>query len=479
MNTIYEKLVSYSNSDYYGFHMPGHKRNLAVPGEIPASRIDITEIEGFDDLHHAEGLIRDAQDRAAALYGADETYFLVNGSTVGILSSILGTTNKGDQILVARTCHKSVYHAIYMNELRPVYLYPGFDDVTQLNTEILPEDVEKALEEHAGIRVVVIVSPTYDGVVSDVERIAQIVHRRGIPLIVDEAHGAHFGFADYFPQNSNRKGADLVIHSVHKTLPSLTQTALLHLNGKLIDREKVRMYLRMLQSSSPSYVLMASIDSCMDLIENKREELFFPYIDRLKRTRERLSKLCCLKMAEVADPLKIVLSVKDTGMTGRELYEILLHKYHLQMEMYTGTYVLALTSVGDTEEGFERLVKAAKEIDAELIRRTKDDCTQAGDVSFVLPRLPMRWTSSELAEKVKEYGETECVPWKDSAGYISMEYAYLYPPGVPIIVPGEEITREAATLLEWYEQGGYPVEGRREQGRIEVWKYGKDILYHG
>lgn len=479
MSTIYEKLESYSNSDYYGFHMPGHKRNLVIPGEIPVSRIDITEIEGFDDLHHAEGVIRKAQDRAAALYGADETHFLVNGSTVGILSSILGTTNKGDQILVARTCHKSVYHAIYMNELRPVYLYPGFDDVTQLNTEILPEDVEKALEEHADIRAVVIVSPTYDGVVSDVERIADIVHRRGIPLIVDEAHGAHFGFADYFPQNSNQKGADLVIHSVHKTLPSLTQTALLHLNGKLVDREKVRMYLHMLQSSSPSYVLMASIDSCMDLIENKREELFFPYIDRLKRTREKLSELCCLRMAEVADPLKIVLSVKDTGMTGKELYEVLLHKYHLQMEMYTGTYVIALTSIGDTEEGFERLVKAAKEIDAGLIKKPKGNCMRTVNVSFQLPQLPMHCTSAELEGEVKESGGTASVPWKDSVGYISMEYVYLYPPGVPMIVPGEEITQEAAALLEWYEQGGYSIEGRREQGRIEIWKHGKDILYHG
>ena len=267
MRTLYDRLKEYGRSDYYGFHMPGHKRNLTLLGEAFPYGIDITEIDGFDDLHHAEGILKSAQERAARVYHGEETHFLINGSSVGILSAIAGVTRRGDTILVARNCHKSVYHAIEMNGLNPVYLTPGFHTSVQMNTEISPQAVRKALTENPKIRAVVIVSPTYDGVVSDVEAIAEAVHEKGIPIIVDEAHGAHFGFHPYFPENANKKGADIVIHSLHKTLPSLTQTALLHMNGNFVNRGKVRRYLHMLQSSSPSYVLMASIDFCVDLLE--------------------------------------------------------------------------------------------------------------------------------------------------------------------------------------------------------------------
>ena len=483
MKTIYERLIDYSNSDYYGFHMPGHKRNMGISSNAAAFPIDITEIEGFDDLHHAEGILREAQERAARLYGADETHFLVNGSTAGILSSILGVTNKGDKILVARNCHKSVYHAVYMNELNPVYVYPGFDDDMQINTEISAEDIRRALCEEPSARAVVIVSPTYDGVVSDVREIAAAAHEKGIPLIVDEAHGAHFGFHPYFPGNSNKKDADIVIHSVHKTLPSLTQTALLHMNGGRFSREKVRRYLHMLQTSSPSYVLMAGIDSCMDMLERRREEVFCPYVERLKKARERLSVLERIELAghKGADPSKIILSAYHTSMTGKELYDMFLYKYHLQMEMYAGSYVLAMTSVGDTEEGFERLVRAARGIDAAIEKFPGGTMQEikGARADFRLPRLPGKCTSAELEQKTKAGGEVYALPWEKSAGYISLEYAYLYPPGIPLIVPGEEITEEAAECLSLYGQRGCRVEGLKIQGQIEVWAYGQNILYHG
>ena len=366
MGTLYEKLKSYADSDYYGFHMPGHKRNEVFAADVPGCRTDITEIEGFDDLHHAEGILKEAQERAARLYSSGETHFLINGSTVGILSAVLGVTNRGDRILVARNCHKSVYHAIYMNELEPVYLYPGFDRESQLNMEISVQDVRKSLELYPQIRAVVIVSPTYDGVVSDVAAIAEAAHEKGVPLIVDEAHGAHFGFHAYFPQNANQNGADIVIHSLHKTLPSLTQTALLHMNGAFADRRRVKKYLHMLQSSSPSYLLMSSIDSCIHMLEEKQPELFLPYIMQLENIRRELKNLKRLKLIPVHDRSKLIISAKDTCISGKELYELLLERYHLQMEMMAGTYVLAMTSVGDTPEGFERLTRALLEIDEEL-----------------------------------------------------------------------------------------------------------------
>ena len=324
MKTIYNYLNEYSESDFYGMHMPGHKRNEKMMENDLPYKIDITEIDGFDDLHHADGIIREAQERAARLYGADETHFLVNGSTVGILSAIMGVTDKGDQILVARNCHKSVYHAIYLNELEPVYVYPEYDEKTGLNGEVKADEIALLLEKNPNIKAVMIVSPTYDGVVSDVKKIAEVAHANEIPLIVDEAHGAHFGFDPYFPKNANENGADIIIHSVHKTLPSLTQTALLHINGTFVNREKVRMYLHMLQSSSPSYVLMTSIDECMELIEKKGEDIFSAYVDNLQKMREELGKLSCLRLVETShyDCSKFVISERNKNITRRKLEKI-------------------------------------------------------------------------------------------------------------------------------------------------------------
>lgn len=468
METLYSRLKAYSDTDYYGFHMPGHKRNQIRFGEGLPYGIDITEIEGFDDLHHANGIIKEAQQEAARLYGAEETKFLVNGSTAGILSAVLGCTKKGDQILVARNCHKSVYHAIFLNELEPVYLWPGFSRQFQLNTEISVSAVKAALTKHSRIKAVVIVSPTYDGVVSDIESIAEAVHERGIPLIVDEAHGAHFGFHPYFPENALKKGADVVIHSLHKTLPSLTQTALLHMRGEYIDKRRISSYLDMLQSSSPSYILMASIHECIRMLREEKEQLFEPYVRNLDTLRKNLQNLKHLKLVQTEhyDRSKLVISVRHTDMSGRELYRELLEKYHLQMEMAAGSYVLAMTSPGDTKEGFARLEQALFELDAAAKLREN---VQEDDIAK-LPENPVICTSAKAA--LCGAKETTYLPVEKSEGMISLEYAYLYPPGCPMIVPGERISRECIKRLAGYQKLGFKIEGLEKEGSIGVWNNG-------
>lgn len=468
METLYSRLKAYSDTDYYGFHMPGHKRNQIRFGEGLPYGIDITEIEGFDDLHHADGIIKEAQQEAARLYGAEETKFLVNGSTAGILSAVLGCTKKGDQILVARNCHKSVYHAIFLNELEPVYLWPGFSRQFQLNTEISVSAVKAALTKHSRIKAVVIVSPTYDGVVSDIESIAEAVHERGIPLIVDEAHGAHFGFHPYFPENALKKGADVVIHSLHKTLPSLTQTALLHMRGEYIDKRRISSYLDMLQSSSPSYILMASIHECIRMLREEKEQLFEPYVRNLDTLRKNLQNLKHLKLVQTEhyDRSKLVISVRHTDMSGRELYRELLEKYHLQMEMAAGSYVLAMTSPGDTKEGFARLEQALFELDAAAGLREN---VQEDDIAK-LPENPVICTSAKAA--LCGAKETTYLPVEKSEGMISLEYAYLYPPGCPMIVPGERISRECIKRLAGYQKLGFKIEGLEKEGSIGVWNNG-------
>ena len=287
-------------------------------------------------------------------------------------------------------------------------------------------------------------------------------------MIVDEAHGAHFGFHSYFPGNSNEKGADIVIHSVHKTLPALTQTALIHLNGELIDREKVRNYLHILQSSSPSYVLMASIDQCMTLLEEQRESLFEPYVHRIEALRKELRQLKNLEILETEhyDRSKFVISVRKTKMTSKELAAGLLETYHLQMEMTAGTYVLAMTTVGDTEEGLERLREALFAIDETC---AKAEQTLTGMVTE-LPRLPLVYTNGEIQRKKRDH-EERCM-WKDAVGEISTEYAYVYPPGIPLIVPGEKITQKAVDMLYLYAELGFTVEGIQVDNYIGVLKNG-------
>ena len=473
MEHLYKKLSSYGASDYYAFHMPGHKRNTELMRARLPYNIDITEIDGFDDLHHAEGLLKELQENAARVFHAEETHYLVNGSTVGLLSAVMGCTERGGRILMARNCHKSVYNAVYMNELRPVYVYPEFSEETDLNGEIHVDQVKKLLEEYEDIQAVVIVSPTYEGVVSDLEAIAEIVHEYKIPLIVDEAHGAHFGFHSYFPQNANTRGVDVVIHSLHKTLPSLTQTALLHMNGRYADREKIRNYLHMLQSSSPSYILMASIDECVWAMDERREEIMDIYVECLQQTRERLKQLKNIKLieAEHFDRSKIVLSVKNLKNTdgevlnGKRLQEML-RSYHLEMEMASGSYVIAMTGPGDTQEGMGRLVQAVMEIDKSVLCEElseNDEDHTIKNISYEMIPLEQAYSSFEAGRM-----EGESVKWNEASGRISLEYVYLYPPGIPMIVPGERITSTIVQKMVKYKEMGFSIEGPSQENCLFV-----------
>ena len=462
--------------------MPGHKRSARLTGASLPYDIDITEIEGFDDLHHAEGILREAQERAASVYHAEETHYLINGSTAGLLSAVLGSTSRGERILMARNCHKSVYNAVLHNELEPVYLYPRLLDGTELNDQVFPEDVGHLLDENPDIKVTIITSPTYDGIVSDIKGIADAVHRRGGILILDEAHGAHFGFHPYFPKNGNQLGADLVIHSLHKTLPSLTQTALLHINGELVDRDNVRRYLHMLQSSSPSYVLMASIDQCIRMICEKREELFGRYVSLLEDTREKLGTMKRLALFETADydRGKILIRTADAGLksgkkiikyTGKQLSEQLRDEYAIELEMALRNYAVAMTSVCDTDRGMDRLVCALHEIDGKLAKYTSKDVNPANSIKN--ETFSVENTYEMSMREINKFINTRInVPYAEAEGFIATEFAYVYPPGIPLAVPGERISHRTAEVLQNYADFGFDIEGTRLKGKIEVLKNG-------
>ena len=284
MGQLFKRLEENGESNYYPYHMPGHKRHAC--GELPETlaRLDITEIDGFDNLHQPEGLLDGLQKRAARIYGAEESFYLVNGSTAGILSAVSCALPVGGHILMCRNCHKSAYHAAYLRNLTISYLYPQVCEEYDIFDAVTAEQVQDALDREPDIGAVLVVSPTYEGRIADIRRIADIVHRREIPLIVDEAHGAHLGLADMLPA-----GADLVIHSVHKTLPALTQAALLHVNGSLIDRSRLRRFLHIYQTSSPSYILMASIDNALSYVEAEGAQAFEKFRKRFALMLKRLS----------------------------------------------------------------------------------------------------------------------------------------------------------------------------------------------
>jgi len=267
---LYDRLLAYSRAGVTPFHMPGHKRALGSMCDPYA--IDITEIEGFDNLHHAEGILKECQERAARLWKSRHTYFLVGGSTAGILAGVSAAAwrpeAEGGVLVMSRVCHKSVYHAAAVCGLETRYT-GGLASAEETEEALL--ELER---EGRSACAVVITSPTYEGVVSDVKAIAEVCHRYRVPLIVDEAHGAHFGMHPCFPPSSVSQGADIVIHSVHKTLPALTQTALLHLNSELIQPSQIEFALGVYQTSSPSYVLMASVDNCVRILEESGTELF-------------------------------------------------------------------------------------------------------------------------------------------------------------------------------------------------------------
>ncbi len=462
---LYGKLKRYCESDAYPFHMPGHKRRLMPETGNPYA-VDITEIDGFDNLHHAEGVLKEAQRKAAKLYGSEETHYLVNGSSGGILAAVSACTTMNGKLLMARNCHKAVWHCAQLRGLQTSYLYPvcarSSEDMAPLNGSIDPREVEIMLQKEKGIQAVLITSPTYDGVVSDVAAIAEIARRYGVPLIVDEAHGAHFGFHPYFPERSVKLGADIVIHSLHKTLPSPTQTALLHVNGTLADREKLREYLGIYQSSSPSYLFMAGMDWCVNLLTEESNRLFDEFAVRLQRFYEEAAGFTGVHVVGAEkrenifarDPSKIIITAK--GRNGLWIDHILRDRFHLEMEMAAGDYALALTSIADTEEGFDRLLAALGELDGESeIWKETRECEKTG-----LPRRVEAEQIFTIAEAKKQKGES--VPLCKSAGKISREYAYLYPPGIPLLVPGERISEGVLAEILRYRESGMSIQGMKD-----------------
>jgi len=366
---LYDELKEYSAGGVYPMHMPGHKRNPEfMPSGLPCG-IDITEIRGFDDLHEPRGVLLETAELASKLYGSDTAFLLVNGSTAGILAAIGALAPPGGKILVTRNCHRSVNNAAALFGLSPVYLTLATDEASGVPCSVDPSAVKSALGKDPGIRLVVVTSPSYEGVVSDIGAIAAAANERGVPLLVDGAHGAHLGFSAGFPESPVRAGADVVVMSLHKTLPALTQCSLLHICTERANAAEIKRLLSVLQTSSPSYVLMASTDHCLRLMASEKERLFSQYEKNLERFREQLKPLKRLNILGgktgffALDPGKIVIVTRSTALSGFELADILREEHKVELELACADYAIAMTSICDSVEGFDRLAAALLCID--------------------------------------------------------------------------------------------------------------------
>lgn len=475
--TILNGLIAYNTEGSYPWHMPGHKRrlNTIFPDVVqnPFS-IDVTEVADLDDFHNPEGIIKRAFVRAAQIYGSTGSYYLVNGSTCGLLAAISAVCKPGDRLIVARNCHKSVYHAIRLLCLNPIYILPEWNENLTMFGGMSPDVVKKAIKENPDAKAVFLVSPTYEGVVSDVEKIAKIAHREKVPLIVDAAHGAHFEYManvnetisatnyEKVPDPAIRLGADIVIESLHKTLPAMTQCAILHYKSNLISQTCLEEYLSVYQSTSPSYVFMATTEACIEKMDHERDGLFIVYKHLLEEYRKRFETFQFIHLVDEMDfkkqgiygydDGKLVFMVSNCGIrredgiqvvNGVVLSEILAKEYGQVMEMAAGNYVIAMTSVADTKEAFEALYQALEAIDGQLTNIEEiADMYNEGGVDYA--RLPEQRMGIATA---KESSHTE-VSLMEAAGWVSGEFIYIYPPGIPLVTPGEVISRDIVKQIQ-------------------------------
>ncbi len=557
MSELLDKLDGLKENGRIPMHMPGHKRNVQLLGnKLPIDK-DITEIDGFDDLHDAQDLLKRVQDEAARLYGVEKSYMLIGGSTCGILAGIYAALKgRNPKIIMARECHKAVYHAVEINNLEAVYLYSALGENGILLNDYtkakgIAADVasyKRALEENKDAALLVLTSPNYEGIIcKNLKEIIELAHSYKIPVLVDEAHGAHLLLDEELKESDAiRCGADLVVMSLHKTLPAMTQTALLHLQGDLIKAENVDHALDVFETSSPSYILMASVAECIEYVKNEGKSRYRKYKEWLEEFYAECRKLKHIRLLD-GEMLKGV--KKDTGKVvilgqGRKIAECLRENYKIETEMSSTGYALAMTTLCDKKEDIDSLLKALRDMDEkypelgdaiitksctiapekrmsirealladgkrgeiglislstavdektdaktgasdEVIVKAADDKTEVSDEVIVkvadaktevsdefIAKMEDGETGALAANKVKKAdGETIYTKaGRDQKEMVSLEYIGAYPPGIPLVVPGEVITRELLEEIKGLERAGiYVKTSGRSYPKVKVIK---------
>ena len=458
---MYDELKKYT-SDIQSFHMPGHKNGkLQLMHDLYA--LDVTEVPGTDDLHHPSGMIKEVQDRIGRIYQSYQSYLLINGSTSGILATLATVARRKGSVLVSRNCHKAVYNGILINRLEAHYVYPNYDEKYGFYGEVEAQAIEVMLKKHPDIHTVVLTSPTYEGIVSDIQKISQIVHAHGAILLVDEAHGAHLTFSHLLPQSAIELGADYVIQSTHKTLPCLTQTALLHMSPSVkADQDVLEENLAIFQSSSPSYILMASIEKGIDFMETHRKE-FEQWIIALRDLLEKhpiqggqwLNDDGTFHQQRLShDITRLTFLIDDGCISGYDVSEKLRKEHHMQVELAGERHIVAIISMADSIKDIQRLIDGIREC---LAKERKKEGVVKEAKKYLLPtNQPEQSMSMHMAKQQMTW---DTILYTEALGRTAKDMIIPYPPGIPLILPGEKITQEIVNNLESLDKHGQEIYG--------------------
>ncbi|KRQ87412.1 Arginine decarboxylase [Caloramator mitchellensis] len=466
---IFDALMEYHKRDTIPFHVPGHKRGDGMDNKFKdfvgsnILSIDVTVFKLVDSLHHPTGPIKRAMELAADAYGSDMAFVSIHGTSGAIQAMIMSVVQEGEKIIVPRNVHKSVTAGIILSGARPVFMQPEIDKNIGIAHGVTPETVEKTIKMHPDAKAVLIINPTYYGVATDIKKIADIVHSYDKILIVDEAHGPHLGFNDKLPISAMNAGADICAQSTHKIIGSMTQSSFLQVRSGRVDIHRVQQVMNLLQTTSPSYPLMASLDVARMQIATKGKELLDRAIELANYAREEINKipgLYCFGNEILGqpgvyslDPTKITVTVKGLGLTGYEVDQILADEYHIQMELSDLYNILAVGSFGDTKEKMDAFIKALREI-SERFYGTKPAKVEVLDI----PAVPEQRITPRQAFNAKKWA----VPLKDSIGKVSGEFLLAYPPGIPIVCPGEVINQEIVDYVQALKDANLYVQGTED-----------------
>lgn len=455
------------------FHIPGHKKGTGMDPEFRnfigdnALSIDLINIEPLDDLHHPSGIIKEAQQLAARAFGADHTFFSVQGTSGAIMTMIMSVCSPGDKIIVPRNVHKSIMSAIIFSGATPIFIHPIIDPNLGISHGITIEAVEKALRAHPDAKGVLVINPTYFGISANLKKIVEIAHSYHIPVLVDEAHGVHIHFHDKLPLSAMQAGADMAATSVHKLGGSMTQSSVLNIRGDLVSTRRVQSIISMLTTTSTSYLLLASLDVARKQLAINGYDLLDKTINLSNETRQKINVingLYCVgpeilgtKATYDFDPTKLIISVRNLGITGHEAELWLRKEYNIEVELSDLYNILCIISIGDTKEITEILLTALTQL-AEM-RMNTTQTHEKKVISVHVPDIP----TLALSPRDAFYADTEVVPFKASAGRIIAEFVMVYPPGIPIFIPGEIITEENINYIQENIDVGLPVQGPEDE----------------
>jgi len=460
----------YVNDGVIPFHTPGHKQGKGMHPALEtligkdALALDLALIEELDDFHEPYGCIKDAQDLAAELYGADHSFFVINGTTGGIYAMIMATAGPGQKIILPRNAHRSIIGGVILSGAIPIFMQPAVDDELGLAMGVTPETVEMTVKSHPDAKAVLIINPTYYGVATDIQKIVDIVHAHDMVVLVDEAHGPHLRFSSRLPIQAMDAGADLCAQSSHKIIGALTQCSLVHCREGRVRIPHLKAMLQLTQSTSPNYIMLASLDVARMQMAVEGPTLIEQAIDLANWARDEINQIAglyCFGAEKIGnpgvfniDPTKVTVTVKGIGLTGAEAEKILRHEYKVQAELSDIYNLLFLITLGDHEYEVRTLVEALRNM-ASKYAKPSEPMQGKPQIEAHYPIL----SQGVLSPRDALFGNTCMVPLADSVGMVCAEIVTFYPPGIPLLYPGELITQDMIEYCQLLQQGGMHISG--------------------